>query len=115
MRTGLTAFRLSMGKALVPFVFVYTPAVLFIDFQWAPFLSAIACGVIGVIALSAAYIGHFRASLNVFEKAALSIGGVILVFNQVWLNVLGVGVVGVLLAYNWIQARRADAVAAAQA
>ena len=115
MRTGLTAFRLSMGKALVPFVFVYTPAVLFIDFQWVPFLSAIACGVIGVIALSAAYIGHFRASLNVFEKGVLSIGGVILVFNQVWLNVLGVGVVSVMLGYNWIQARRANAVAAAHA
>ena len=41
MRTGLTAFRLSMGKALVPFMFVYTPALLFIDFTWSAFLSAL--------------------------------------------------------------------------
>jgi TRAP-type uncharacterized transport system fused permease subunit len=34
MRTGMTAFRLSMGKALVPFAFVYTPALLLIDFSW---------------------------------------------------------------------------------
>jgi TRAP-type uncharacterized transport system fused permease subunit len=34
MRTGVTAFRLSMGKALVPFAFVYTPAMLFVDFSW---------------------------------------------------------------------------------
>ena len=52
MRTGLTAFRLSMGKALVPFMFTYTPALLFIDFAWGPFLSALVCGAIGIVALA---------------------------------------------------------------
>jgi TRAP-type uncharacterized transport system fused permease subunit len=33
MRTGMTAFRLSMGKALVPFAFVYTPSLLFVNFS----------------------------------------------------------------------------------
>lgn len=55
MRTGLTAFRLSMGKALVPFMFTYTPALLFIDFAWAPFSSAIVAGAIDILALAAAY------------------------------------------------------------
>ena len=32
MGTGMTAFRLSMGKALVPFAFVYSPSLLMIDF-----------------------------------------------------------------------------------
>ena len=36
MRTGMTAFRLSMGKALVPFAFVYTPSLLFVDFMLGP-------------------------------------------------------------------------------
>ena len=60
MRTGLTAFRLSMGKALVPFMFVYTPALLFIDFTWSAFVSALVAGVIGIVALSAAYIALVR-------------------------------------------------------
>jgi len=106
MRTGLTAFRLSMGKALVPFVFVYTPAVLFIDFHWTPFLTAVSCGIVGVIALSAAYIGYFRTTLGAWEKAALSVAGVILVFNQFWPNAVGVVVVGGLLGANWLRARR---------
>jgi TRAP-type uncharacterized transport system fused permease subunit len=42
MRTGMTAFRLSMGKALVPFAFVYTPALLFVNFSWGSFLVALA-------------------------------------------------------------------------
>lgn len=32
METGVTAFRLSMGKALVPFMFIYAPSLLFVEF-----------------------------------------------------------------------------------
>ncbi len=59
MRTGLTAFRLSMGKALVPFAFVYTPALLLIDFTWPAFLIATVSAIVAVMGLGAAYTGHF--------------------------------------------------------
>jgi len=106
MRTGLTAFRLSMGKALVPFMFVYTPALLFIDFSWTEFLSAAFCGLVGIVALSAAYIGYFRAPISIGVKAALTVAGLALVFNHVWSNVIGLAVVAVLLGWNAMRASR---------
>ena len=106
MRTGLTAFRLSMGKALVPFMFVYTPSLLFLDFQWPAFLSGLACGAIGIIALSAAYIGYFRAPLGRWEKAVLTIAGLVLVFNNLWANIVGTAVVLALLGWNALRSRR---------
>jgi TRAP transporter 4TM/12TM fusion protein len=106
MRTGLTAFRLSMGKALVPFMFVYTPSLLFLQFQWPAFASAMLCGVIGIIALSAAYIGYFRAPLARWEKAMLTGAGLVLVFNNLWANVAGSVVVLALLGLNALRARR---------
>ena len=105
MRTGLTAFRLSMGKALVPFMFTYTPALLFIDFSWGPFLSALFCGVVGIVALAAAYIGYFRGPIGRASKYALTIAGLVLVFNQFWPNVIGCAVVFALLGWNALQAR----------
>ena len=111
MRTGLTAFRLSMGKALVPFMFVYTPALLFIDFTWSAFLSAAFCGVMGIIALSAAYIGYFRAPLSRFEKIVLSFAGLVLVFNQFWPNIVGLAAVFAVLGWNVFAARRGAATA----
>jgi len=111
MRTGLTAFRLSMGKALVPFMFVYTPALLFIGFTWSAFLSAAFCGVVGIIALSAAYIGYFRAPLSRFAKIALSLAGLVLVFNQFWPDVVGLAIVFAVLGWNAMSARRGPAVA----
>ncbi len=107
MRTGFTAFRLSMGKALVPFMFVYTPALLFIDFTWSAFLSAAFCGVVGITALSAAYTGYFRAPIGRLPKYALAIAGLVLVFNQFWPNVVGLAVVFAVLGWNVLSARRA--------
>jgi TRAP-type uncharacterized transport system fused permease subunit len=112
MRTGLTAFRLSMGKALVPFMFTYTPALLFIDFRWGPFLSALFCGVVGIVALSAAYIGYFRGPIGRVAKYALTISGLMLVFNQFWPNVIGCAAVFALLGWNALQARGKDSSAA---
>ncbi len=107
MRTGLTAFRLSMGKALVPFMFVYTPALLFIDFTWSAFLSAAFCGVVGITALSAAYIGYFRTTLGRPAKIALTLAGLVLVFNQFWPNIVGLVAVFAILGWNALGARRA--------
>jgi TRAP transporter 4TM/12TM fusion protein len=109
MRTGLTAFRLSMGKALVPFMFTYTPALLFIDFRWQPFLSALACGIVGIVALSAAYIGYFRAPVNPLAKAVLTVAGLALVFNEFWPNVIGSAVVFTVLGANALGARKRHA------
>jgi TRAP-type uncharacterized transport system fused permease subunit len=106
MRTGLTAFRLSMGKALVPFMFVYTPSLLFLQFEWPAFVSAMLCGVLGITALSAAYIGYFRAPLARWEKALLTGAGLILVFNNLYGNMVGCLVVLGLLGWNTLRARR---------
>jgi TRAP transporter 4TM/12TM fusion protein len=106
MRTGLTAFRLSMGKALVPFMFVYTPAMLFIDFTWPAFLSATLCGALGIVALSAAFTGFFRAPLSRTACIALSLTGLMLVFNQFWPNIIGTAVVLGILGWNAYGARR---------
>ncbi len=109
MRTGLTAFRLSMGKALVPFMFVYTPSLLFIDFKWPAFASAIVFGTVGIIALSAAYIRYFRAPISRVEQAVLTLAGLALVFNQFWPNVVGGLIVAAVLAGNAMRGRRARA------
>jgi TRAP-type uncharacterized transport system fused permease subunit len=95
MRTGVTAFRLSMGKALVPFMFVYAPSMLFINFSWIEFSLAILSGIVGIIALSAAYIGHFKTRINLFGKILLTVGGLLLVSSK--LSVILVGTILVLI------------------
>jgi TRAP transporter 4TM/12TM fusion protein len=107
MRTGTTAFRLSMGKALVPFVFVFAPSLLFINFDWGEFLMALTTGLLGVYALSVAYIGWFKARVGWLARTLLTISGLVLVLNDWRSNLAGTVVVLGVLVHNALLARRA--------
>lgn len=111
MRTGVTAFRLSMGKALVPLMFIYAPSLLFLDFSWAEFTIAMASGVLCILALSAAYIGHFSAPINRIEKIALTLAGLTLVGNVLWLIAISSSVVIAILLRNYMQGKTIDSTA----
>jgi TRAP-type uncharacterized transport system fused permease subunit len=103
MRTGMTAFRLSMGKALVPFMFVYAPSLLFVNFTVTEFTVALTSGLLSLLALSAAYIGRFRRDLGFVEKAALTLGGLLLVLNDLKAILVGAVIVGAILGLNWFR------------
>ena len=101
MRTGMTAFRLSMGKALVPFAFVYTPALLFIDFTWPAFLTAMVSSIVAVMGLGAAYTGQLGRRISMPVFLALNVFSLSLVFaNSV---VSAVAVPAVLAILFWLR------------
>ena len=98
MRTGMTAFRLSMGKALVPFAFVYSPALLFIDFTWSAFLLAIMCATVAVMGLGAAYTGYLGRPIGRPAFWWLNLFSLSLIFANPWVAMVSVPVVlGTLL------------------
>jgi TRAP transporter 4TM/12TM fusion protein len=113
MRTGFTAFRLSMGKALVPFMFVYAPSLLLLNFSWAEFIEAMLSGMLGILALSAAYTGWFRARIGHLAMALLTVGGIALIFNDWRAELIGAVIVLAVLAENVLRGRREEAAAAA--
>lgn len=105
MRTGTTAFRLSMGKALVPFMFIYAPSLLFVDFSATEFVLALVSGILAIIALSAAYIGYWGRDLVLAEKILLTLAGLILISNS-WIAIaIGSLIVVVILTLAMMQGR----------
>ncbi|HAT85708.1 MAG TPA: transporter [Rhizobiales bacterium] len=105
MRTGTTAFRLSMGKALVPFMFIYAPSLLFVDFSATEFVLALVSGILAIIALSAAYIGYWGRDLVLAEKILLTLAGLILISNS-WIAIaIGSLIVVAILTLAMMQGR----------
>jgi TRAP transporter 4TM/12TM fusion protein len=100
MGTGNTAFRLSMGKALVPFAFVYTPALLFIDFTWAAFSVALISTIVAILGLGAAYTGQVVRPIGAVAFIALNVLSLSLVFAQPWVSAIGVAGVLAILAWH---------------
>lgn len=74
-KTGNTAFRLALGKTLVPFVFVYGPSMLIVTqgFTWTDFaLTVFGCAT-GIFMLSAAFAGFMAAPLVTWQRVLLGI------------------------------------------
>ena len=77
-KTGNTAFRLGLAKALVPFVFVYGPAMLIVTkgFSWGDFFEVAGACAFGVILLAAALTGYGLAPMARFERLWLGLAAV---------------------------------------
>jgi TRAP transporter 4TM/12TM fusion protein len=69
-KTGNTAFRLGIAKALVPFVFVYSPALLLVadGFTWAAFAVTLLGAMLGIGSLGVAFSGFLFAPLRNWER-----------------------------------------------
>ncbi|WP_299783601.1 TRAP transporter fused permease subunit [uncultured Roseobacter sp.] len=69
-QTGNTAFRLGIAKALVPFVFVYSPALLLVaeGFTWAAFTITLIGAMLGIASLGVAFSGFLMAPLKRWER-----------------------------------------------
>lgn len=102
MRTGLTAFRLSMGKALVPFAFVYTPALLFVNFNAWEFSLAVVATVTAILGLGAAYTGYCGRPIGRLAFWVLNVLSFALIFGH---NATTLVAVPAVLAILWWHGR----------
>ena len=69
-QTGNTAFRLGIAKALVPFVFVYSPSLLLVadGFTWPAFFVTLAGAMMGIASLGVAFSGYLLTPLRRWER-----------------------------------------------
>jgi len=69
-------------------------------------------GMLGILALSAAYTGWFRARIGYLGVALLTVGGTALIFNDWRAELFGLVLVLVVLAENVARGRRLEQAAA---
>ncbi|AXC48941.1 TRAP transporter permease [Paracoccus suum] len=107
---GNTAFRLSMGKVLVPFVFVFQPALLLVtqDFTWANFALAFFGAVSGIFTLSAAVTGWMFSRLWGIERALLAIAAILLIAPDLTATLIGLALALPIAARSLMIGRRAN-------
>lgn len=105
MRTGMTAFRLSMGKAVMPFAFVYSPVLLLINFNWPDFLHAMISTLVALIGLSVAYAGYFGKQIGWAAFIALNLLSVSLVFGNPIVTMISVPAILLILYWHWREGR----------
>ena len=93
-KTGNTAFRLGLAKALVPFVFVYSPSMLLVTkgFNWPEFFETTGGCVVGVAMLAAALTGYGLARMPNWERLWLGFASVLVISPSRTATLIGLAV-----------------------
>lgn len=109
-KTGNTAFRLGIAKALVPFVFVYSPALLLVadGFTWAAFTTTLLGAMLGISALGVAFSGFLVAPLNKLERWWVAIVSLLFIAPGVTTMLIGFALMLPVLIRQFLQRKTAS-------
>jgi TRAP transporter 4TM/12TM fusion protein len=90
-KTGNTAFRLGLGKVLVPFVFVYSPSLLIAvqGFSLSEFAVTFTGCVLGITILGAAFSRWFLVEMTRWEQALCGVAALLMVAPGVISTAIG--------------------------
>jgi TRAP transporter 4TM/12TM fusion protein len=106
MKTGWQAMRLGLVKYLVPFFFVYNPALILHGDSKLVILEAVASGFLGVFVLGSSIEGYLAGlgRLNLLQQVLFFCAGLMLFFPEPYTDligfILGVGVFIVSYSYR---------------
>lgn len=106
-KTGNTAFRLALGKALVPFVFVFSPSMLLVTkgFSWNEMILATGGCILGIVLLSAAFSNYFLTNTRLWERTLLAVSSILLIAPEIWSSLIGLALVVPVLVTQWLRTR----------
>ena len=107
MATAWEAMRFGWTAYIVPFLFVFSPALLLIG-EPLEIVTAVLTAIVGVYAVSAAFVGWLRGPIGYFRRILTAVSGLALLLppgiggeGTLWINGAGF----ILLALLWIGAR----------
>lgn len=113
-KTGNTAFRLGMAKALVPFVFVYSPAMLLVtkEFTWPAFIETTSGCIVGIVMLAVALTGYGLAHMPRWERFWLGAASILVISPSRTATLIGLAM-AIPTVWRQIAAWRAEQAAPA--
>jgi len=90
MSTGVEAFKLGIAGFLIPFAFVFQPALL-LQGTFLQILKASGLTALGVVCLAASLIGCVWSPLNWLHRLLFASAAILLVFSSIGMEFIGMG------------------------
>ena len=111
-KVGWTAFRLALAGFIVPFFFIYSPAMLLVDATALQIVWAAVSGLIGTYFLSIAAEGYLMMELPVWLRPVFFVAAIALIAPGITSDILGTGLAAVGFIYVLIAKRTKKAAVA---
>jgi len=94
VKTGFVAFKLGIAGFIIPFIFVYQPALLLYGNLWNSIISFLTA-IIGVIFLAVGIQGWLIRRTTLIESSLFIIGSLCSIIPGIVLDIIGLGLIGV--------------------
>ena len=107
MKTALNASRLAIAAFIVPYIFAFNPAMLFIDTGVLGVVTIIVTSLIGLFGVAAGLEGYMFANLNVIERLLSIVGGLCLIIPGTVTDIVGIVLVGISAALQIMKKKKA--------
>jgi TRAP-type uncharacterized transport system fused permease subunit len=104
--SGWAAMRAGAPAYIVPFMFVYEPALLLIG-DWTTSLHATLSATIGVILLAGGLFGYLLRPASLWQRALLVAAALLLIKPGLVTDLIGLALALVVAAVQWLEGRRA--------
>ena len=90
-KTGNTSFRLGIAKALVPFVFVYSPSLLLVaqGFDIYIFFQTLISAMIGIGLIGISFSGYWLKSVPIYQRWYLGVNSLFFIAPGIQTSILG--------------------------
>lgn len=89
IKTGVTSSKLAIAAFIIPYMFVYNPALLMIGATIPEILWVVFTAIVGMIAIGAGMIGYWYRKCNWIERILAVSTGLLLIFPETITDIIG--------------------------
>ncbi|KXH79809.1 TRAP transporter permease [Sporosarcina sp. HYO08] len=107
IKTGVTSSKLAIAAFIIPYMFIFNPAMLMIDASILEIIWVVITAVIGMVAIGAGMIGYWYRKCNWFERPIIVATGLLLIIPETITDIVGLLSFAVLFTIQWL-ARNKD-------
>lgn len=102
IKTGVTSAKLAIAAFIIPYMFVFNPAMLMIDASIGEIIWVTATAIIGMVAIGAGLIGFWYRKINWIERIITVATGMMLIYPETKTDFIGLGLFIILVAIQLV-------------
>jgi len=110
MKTGINATKLAIAAFIVPYIFAYSPSLLFESVSGGlEVIQIVVTSIIGIFGVAACLNGFLFKKLPVILRIVILVGGLLLMVPSTMTDIIGIVIVAAVVALQYFMAKRKKA------
>ena len=98
IKTGVVASKLAIAAFIIPYMFIFNPAMLMMDTTIVEVVWVTGTAIIGMVAIGAGMIGYWYRKCNWIERIIALVTGLLLIYPETVTDIIGLVLFAVMVA-----------------